>query len=148
MNYLVPWVLFAFIGTQITDIDFTFWNDVYSLFIFYFYWMVLSRIGSLLVGKFFKKYVFDDYSSYSDYISAEKNDEKLPILSETNSTYRTMIATIFVLILLYVAVNCFQVNLWVYPELVPIVLVLLLILFSFSYNKQTWFIVDRVKKSK
>ena len=84
------------------------------------------------------------YANYKNYLSALKKDEKLDILVMENNTYRTLIATFLVLLLLYCLSQFSWFSIFNNSTWSTIVfIVLLIILFSFSFAKQTSFIRKR-----
>lgn len=93
LNYLLPGVLFCFFARK-------FWgfellqdaSDLEKLFIWYFFGLLISRLGSLYVEKFLIKINFIEYAGYSDYLQACRIDNSINDLSEVNNTYRTMLS--------------------------------------------------------
>lgn len=144
-NYLLPGVLFAFIASKITHYDFIQENIIVGAFFYYFVGMVLSRIGSLVVEPILRKSRFVRLSPYRDYVRAEKLDSKLETLSETNNTYRSLLAMLLAVcaIFSYEALEgCFS---GLSSFRVPVILLALLALFLMSYRKQTEYISKRVE---
>lgn len=121
-------------------------NVVESIFMYYFVGMVVSRTGSVVIEPFCKKIKWVKFSDYNSYIVASKNDNKIEVLSETNNTFRTMLAMCLLLLIgkLYFYV-CSMVWFIKIAE-VEISLLALTILFACSYRKQTKYIKDRVDK--
>ncbi len=73
-NYLLPGIIFAlliqnFIGYKIIQKDI-----ILGLFLYYFVGLVISRVGSLVVGPFLKWINFLNFSDYHDYMEACKLD--------------------------------------------------------------------------
>ena len=145
LNNLLPGVLYCFLSEKLWEIKLDSKNIVVSMFLYYFIGMVISRVGSILVENICKKIKIIVYVDYCSFIKATKKDEKIEILSETNNTYRTMIALCLLLLLtrlfkfLYNKCKCFS---SLYPI---IIIVLLLILFIISYRKQTKYIKHRTE---
>jgi len=147
-NYLFPGILFAVISKSFTKYSFIQNDLVEGLFTYYFIGLVISRFGSLVVEPLLKKMKIVKYSSYEDFITACKVDDKLELLSEVNNMYRT-IFSMFILLLLFKLYELFSngfpdINNYTYC----IALVLLSGLFMASYWKQTKFIKERVDISK
>lgn len=143
-NYLFPGVIFIE-GVEIMKII-SFPDDIliFRFFLYYIAGMILSRIGSVIIEKIYKKFCWVIYANYKNYLSALKKDEKLDILVMENNTYRTLIATFLVLLLLYCLSQFSWFSIFNNSTWSTIVfIVLLIILFSFSFAKQTSFIRKR-----
>jgi hypothetical protein len=113
----------------------------------YFAGMVLSRVGSLLIEPVLQRINFVKYAPYSDFIKAEKTDEKISTLLETNNAYRTFAAAFLLLagIKIAVAIGDKHPDVKAYIEWSwPFILT---ILFALAYRKQTQFIYNRVEFS-
>jgi hypothetical protein len=147
-NNLVPGAVLAFLLAtfEIYTIDTK--SIVTDLIVFYFMGLVISRVGSLVVEPLFKLTGLIKYADYKDYLTASAKDARIFILIEENNQYRTLVALIVTVILVYfakLAVTCFMLSAsWVYAGLT----VALLVLFTFSYRKQTDYIRKRVEHSK
>ena len=161
-NNLFPGIIFCFVLNHTTKFNIRTESILQNVFIYYFVGMVISRIGSLFIDKILKKIkiknkktkkkeAFLVFENYSDYIEASKKDEKIEVLSETNNTYRTLIALFFSLVIVKLY-EMFLHNflLKVIGKNVTIVLLFLLLsaMFLFSYRKQTEYICERVEKHK
>ena len=144
-NYLLPGSLFAVVATALTHRQFVQQNLVLGLFVYYFYGMILSRVGSLFVEPFLRWVRFLKFADYRDFVAACKKDAKIDELSETNNMYRTLCTLLIVLMLLegivLLELKYSELKRAELPVLVPIVFGLLL----FSYRKQTGYITKRVK---
>lgn len=144
-NYLLPGIVFCVLGEYLTTYNFIQEEIVIGVFFYYFIGLIISRIGSLFLEPILKKIKFLNFASYSDFVSASKNDEKLLVLSEANNMYRTICA----LLLSLVSVKLFEKTVTYVPQIENIsteLLVLgLVILFLFSYRKQTQYITKRIK---
>lgn len=99
-NYLLPGCLFAVAGSKLTNRHLSQDNIALGLFLYYFYGLVISRIGSLLVEPLLKKLGFLKFADYRKFVSACKNDPKIEILSESNNMYRTICSLLLVLMAL------------------------------------------------
>ena len=144
-NYLLPGCLFVAVATATTEHHLEQTNPVLGLFVYYFYGLMISRVGSLLLKPFLEWIGFLGPAQYADFVAACKNDSKIDELSETNNMYRSLCSLLIVLILL-LAITALERNFqgirkWELPFLIPTFLVLLL----FSYKKQTEYITKRVK---
>lgn len=121
-------------------------NIVESLFIYYFIGMVVSRIGSVIVEPMCKKCKWVKFADYGQYIAASKNDSKLEILSETNNTFRTMLAMCLLLLVgKFYFYICSKVQFAKNVE-ADILLIALAVLFACSYRKQTRYVKNRVDR--
>jgi len=143
-NNLLPGTLFAGIGSQISSYSFVETNLLIAPFLYYFYGLVISRIGSLVIEPLLKKLGFLKFASYENYVAASHEDASLDRLSEVNNMYRTLCS----LLLFLCAVPIFDCINQAYPAIgsaAPYFGGLgLLVLFLFSYRKQTNYISKRV----
>lgn len=146
-NYLLPGVLFAIIGTEIASFNFIVEDLVIAAFVYYFYGLIISRVGSLVIEPFLKFIKFLNFSSYPDYIEASKKDSTIEILSEQNNSYRSM-AGLFLNLLLLALVDELRNHIDLTLKQIQLISVsALLVLFLASYRKQTKYISDRVLKA-
>lgn len=147
-NYLLPGIVFAFIMREFTKIDITNNELVYSMFIYYFIGMIISRIGSIIIEPVFKKIKILKFSDYKDFVEASRNDSKIELFSEVNNTYRTITSIGFSLLLLKLVLFIFEI-IEVSEDLQKLVgVIFLFFLFSFSYRKQTNYITKRIETAK
>jgi len=147
-NFLLPGTIFIIILNRTTHYSFDQADIIAGAFVYYFVGLVISRVGSLVVEPILKKISFIKFADYREFVSASKKDERIDLLSESNNTFRTIIAMFILLILL---------KLWELVELkIPMIKIgdpyiligALLILFLYSYRKQTDFITKRIKANK
>lgn len=146
-NYLFPGVLFAAIGEHLTSYSLIHTDIVISVFVYYFYGLVISRIGSLLLEPFLKWINIVHFVQYEDFVSASKIDNKLELFSEVNNMYRTLISVsvcIFVLKPIESLANFFGMP---SEYFLMMSVSFLIVLFVFSYRKQTDFIKARIMKA-
>jgi len=143
-NYLLPGTLFAAAGSAYTSFNFTFDNLFIAGFAYYFFGLVISRVGSLVIEPFLKYTGFLKFADYREYVKACQKDRTIEQLSESNNMYRT-----FVSLFLFLG-GLFLVDLAVtaYPSaagwLLGAAFVALFLLFLFSYQKQTRYVTKRV----
>lgn len=144
-NYLFPGVLVAVFGTAVSSFDLLPSDIVVGVFLYYFYGLVVSRIGSLVLEPILKRVGVVQFASYADFVTASRIDEKLDVLSEQNNVYRTLASTFLCLTLLGLAD-------WILARLptlsayrVQTAVLLLLALFIWSYRKQSDYVSARVK---
>ncbi len=161
-NNLFPGIIFTFVINRTTRFNIGTESLFENVFIYYFIGMVISRVGSIFIEKLLKKIKiknkktkkkepFLNFANYNDFVNASEKQEDIKTLSETNNTYRTLIALFFLLatvkiydmfihtlLIQFVSKNVICVTLFI----------LLSILFVYSYRKQTSYISKRVKKFK
>lgn len=146
-NYLFPSTIFCFLNKEVTGYRMMFNDIITGVFFYYFIGLIISRVGSIVIEPIFKKLKIVEFSDYSDYIIAEKNDPKIEVLSENNNMFRTLISLVFVSIIIKIyflfetkysiVLNCR----WIVISLV------LLVLFVLSYKKQTKYITKRINSN-
>jgi len=155
-NNLFPGIIFCSVLTKATRFSFSTDNILEQLFIWYFTGMIISRIGSIFVESTLKKIKFKKkpylvFADYKHYIAASEAKPFIATLSETNNTYRTIIALLISLGVVYlydifffdwIAEKCAIGN----KLVVVIVGALLIILFVKSYKKQTDYVRQQVEK--
>ena len=147
-NYLLPGIIFTYLLKYYVGIDIFQSNAIEMVFIFYFFWSIISRFGSVVIEEILKKIKFIKYSNYNDYINAVKKDDFIKRLLISNNTYRTMCA-VFLLILFLKGVKelikFFNLQTGI---IYTIIIICGFILYLVSFKKQTSFIVKRVDKVK
>lgn len=143
-NYLLPGIIFVVLAEKLTLFSFVQKNIVLGVFLYYFIGLVISRIGSLFIEPILKKMKFITFASYSEFVSASKEDAKLDTLSEVNNMYRTFCSLFMFLIIL----KCYELISTKYPVVTgwnsEMLAIGLLALFLFAYKKQTNYITTRV----
>lgn len=148
LNYLIPGLIFVYSIEYLGIYDLQDDNVLLMLFGGYFAGMVLSRIGSLLFEKYLLKWKFIEFASCKDFKEAELKNSKITTLSTENNTYRTLLATFFLLFIMYgisliPCVSDFMHSKWMWL----LVLALLCVLFLFSYRKQTSYVRKSVENT-
>lgn len=145
-NYLFPGVLYVIILRETTNYNLIQDNNFLGAVLYYFIGLVISRFGSLIVGKILqsKRLKFIKFADYTDYINACDKDNKIELFSEVNNTYRTLISLLCALL-----ITAFyeQIAEWLKVSertSYIMLIVALIIIFVFSYRKQTEFIAKRV----
>lgn len=146
LNYLIPGLIFVYSIDYLGIYDLQDDNILLMMFGGYFAGMVLSRIGSLIIEEYLLKWKFVEFAPYKDFKEAESKDSKITTLSTENNTYRTLLATFFVLFVTYglsliPCVSEFMHSKWMWL----VVLALLCTLFLFSYRKQTSYVRKSVE---
>lgn len=150
-NNLYPGVLFVFLLRNIYGIELEWKNWIEAISVCYFIGMIMSRIGSIIIEPSLKKFSIIEYISYSDYIKASNINTPINILSETNNTYRTLLAMSLFLLLLKIGtmvnVLCLSHGITFFQDYKEWeLLIFLVILFGYSYKKQTKYIYKRVNE--
>ena len=145
-NYLFPGVLFAAIGNEITSYSLVQNDIVIGVFIYYFFGLVISRIGSIIIEPLLKRTGVIKFAPYKDFIAASQVDEKIELLSEVNNTYRSLVS-LFACLLALKVFELISNYLSIGTTLYLISAIILLIwLFIFSYRKQSNYITQRILK--
>ena len=144
-NYLLPGVIFAFLGQRLEIIALPKADIVVLAFLYYFIGMTVSRVGSLFMEPVFKRFKIVAYSPYADYLKASEKDPKMASMIEANNTYRTLASTFFSLVVAFVVkvvadrlgLSVEEREYWLAGGL--------FVLFVYSFRKQSAFIVSRVR---
>ncbi len=145
-NYLLPGILFAVCLDASTDYKVIIDNTLLGLFVYYFYGLMVSRLGSLIVEPLLKKTKFIFFSDYGDFITASRKDPKIELLSEVNNMYRTLLSALVSIVVIYLYSVIEKEFPWIVPARMPVALLLLALVLAFSYRKQTEYITKRIKK--
>ena len=139
-NYLFPGVVFVILLKHVTHIYLIMNDLVLGMFLYYFFGLVLSRIGSILSEPILRCTKIVQFSDYARFVRASKLDDKIELLSEVNNMHRTIIAMLVVLLVTSIcngSATCYLTT-----GLLGIV-----ILFVLSYRKQTSFITKRIEET-
>lgn len=143
-NYLLPGTLFAAAGSAYTSYNFTFDNLFIVGFAYYFFGLVISRVGSLVVEPVLKYVGFLEFAEYGEYVKACTDDKSIVELSEANNIYRTLLSLFLFLGGLFLV----ETVVLAYPATANYLritaFIALVLLFLFSYRKQTRYISKRV----
>lgn len=144
-NFLLPGIVFALLSKEVTGIDLSNDNVLLGIFLYYFYGLIVSRIGSLVIESLLKAIRFIKFSSYSDFIKASKVDNKIDLLLESNNMYRTLLSLVFCFFLL--GFYSYLENKMPGIKDIRYILfgIFITVILLFSYKKQTNYIVQRVK---
>lgn len=145
-NYLLPGILFAVCIDAFTGYTVIVDNTLLGLFVYYFYGLIVSRLGSLIVEPLLRATNIVSFSDYGDFINASRKDPKIEHLSEVNNMYRTLLSLMVFVGIIYLY-SIVELRLpWIVPARIPVTLLLLLLVLTFSYRKQTCYITKRIKK--
>jgi hypothetical protein len=143
-NYLLPGIVFVVLTKEILGFSLYIDNIVLGVFYYYFFGLIISRVGSVLVEPLLKKLRIVSFLEYPRFLKASKADKKIETLSESNNMFRTIIALVLCLGIL-------QLVLWVSDKIpggkgtiIFILLGLLLLLFILAYRKQSAYITKRI----
>ena len=144
-NYLLPGTVFATLGNVFTSYPLLI-DDIFAApFVYYFFGVVISRFGSLVIEPVSKRTKFVVFADYDSFIKASvMKNSKIEELSELNNTYRTFSAlfVLLVVLMLFERSNAaWNISISTQGMVVSLILV---VVFLFSYRKQTAYIVKRV----
>jgi hypothetical protein len=145
LNYMLPGVVFTFLSADTLHYQLAQAGIVAAPFLYYFIGMVISRFGSIIIEPILKGLSFVRFAEYNDFVAAEKKDEKLEVLSETNNMYRSFCSLFSLLLLLKLYAKLAERMPWLGDREATALVVLLLVLFLFSYRKQTAYTTKRLK---
>lgn len=120
---------------------------IQEVVLFYFIGLIISRIGSLLIEPFLKRFCKHNYCSYNDYIGGSQEDSKVELLSEVNNTFRTMIALGIVSLVTDIIIRISSQLRFISAYYSIIIAVLFIALFIASYIKQTKMVSQRVESA-
>ena len=146
LNNMIPGTLFLVLIDILGIYDLPLDNVFLMLFGGYCSGMVLSRIGSLLLEYYLKKWKFVVYAPYSNFKDAEAKDPKVGVLLTENNMYRTLLATFLTLLILFGLnlIPCVSEFMHT-PWMALIIIVVLSLLFLFAYRKQTSYVRKSVE---
>ena len=148
LNNILPGVVFIFFWDKsFPTMKFASSEDnlISSIFLYYFFGMIISRAGSLFIEPAFKFIKIVHFEPYSRYLQARCIDEKIPELLETDNLFRTMIATFLLLFTIRIVYNyIFCQDYIFYKDIFLYIFFAFTIIFSLAYRKQTQFIVKRI----
>lgn len=140
---LIPGVLWYLFSPDWFQQPFNSANGLELLIICYFFGIVLSRVGSLVIENFLKWRSWIFISDYTSFIKAEEMDEKVSKLERIGNLYRSLASMAIILCLIYTVNNlCGDSPAGWYK---PIVFLALAILFIFSFMKQKRYVAERVQ---
>lgn len=151
LNYIIPGTIFIILLDVFCIYNLLQYNIFLILFGRYFLGVILSRIGSLVIEFYLKKWKFIVFASYEDFKDAESQNPKVSILSTENNLYRTILAMLLILLILF-GLNLIPiVNIFLHTKWMALTtIVLTIFLFLFAYRKQTSYVrktVEHIIKS-
>lgn len=145
-NNLVPGYLFLIISSKIVEKNLIVDNFIYLLFEAYFIGIVISRLSSLIIEKIIVKIWRLKKEPYFNYIEANKQDNKLEVLTQDCNMYRSLCTLMLIELILKIMIMLKIENFIDKDIIILICFVALAILFAFSFVKQNKFISLRVKE--
>ncbi len=146
LNYLIPGTMFLVLLNVLGIYDLPLDNVLLMIFGGYCSGMVLSRIGSLLLEYYLKKWKIVVFAPYGDFKDADAKDPKVGVLSTENNMYRSFLATFLTLLVLFGLHLIPSANEFMHtPWMALIVILLLTLLFLFAYRKQTSYVRKSVE---
>jgi magnesium-transporting ATPase (P-type) len=146
-NYFMPGIVFAVLAANITSFNLIQSDIVIGVFVYYFFGVVISRVGSLIIEPILSNLKIIEKYSYANYVEESKEDKFLEILLEVNNMYRTLCSLFFVLAVLKIydiLINKTQSG----PTVLYILLGLFFVIFIFAIRKQTDYMKKRLAALK
>lgn len=143
-NYLLPGIIFSYSTELLANIQLTQNQIVISAFLYYFYGLVISRIGAILVEPFLNILNPTKKHSYDLFLKASTKDPKIEILLEARNMYRTFCSLFLMLGLIYFFRSENIVVSSIANQYIPILITFLFCIFLISFYRQNQLLVDRV----
>lgn len=147
-NYLLPGVVFAVLAKEVLGYSLYVDNIVLGVFYYYFFGLVISRVGSIVIEPLFRALGIISILEYPRFVRATKIDVKIETFSESNNMYRTMVAMV-------VCLGLLQLSLWISSRIpntdgtiLAILLGVLFLIFVLGYRKQCAYITKRIIESE
>lgn len=152
LNNMIPGAVYAVLADKLTTFSILSENAFADIVEFYFFGLIIGRVGSLIVERILKKFrkgKWIEQVSYTEYVKAEKGDDtgRVRMLATVNNMYRTFVA-VFICLLLTVLLDLlwpFVSSIeWLKSLVICMGCIVLIIVFSCSYKKQTGYVLKRV----
>lgn len=149
-NNVIPGAIFCFFCKSYLNMDISGEGALYNLCLFYFWGMVISRIGSLLVESISIRLKIVKYAPYHDYLIASNKNESIKTQLEVNNMFRTIASVFLCLIFLegLAYINNKMMDLidmkFNFSFTLTLFFFLIFIIMMFAYRKQTSYIVKKV----
>lgn len=148
LNYLIPGSVFCVLLKHLVGYDIIHFSMVENVIMCYFVGMVNSRLGSLILYPILKKTKFIKEAEYPDFVTAEKKDSKITVLSDINNVFRSF-ANVMLLLLCALGIkNIDCISNFLIGNINWIAIISLFIIFLFSVRKQTKFVRNRIEANK
>lgn len=148
VNYIIPGSVLCVLLKHMVGYDIIAFSMIENVIICYFVGLVNSRLGSLILRPILKKCRLVKDAPYDDFVSVEKYDAKLTMLSDINNVFRSFASVMLVLLIAYGIKHIEIIEKYIITNFNWIAILFLLILFVFSIRKQTRFVKDRVEANK
>ena len=147
-NYLFPGVLLAIGGTYLTAYSLRTEDIIIDGFIFYFYGLTVSRVGSLVLEPALSRFDIIHHNEYNDFIQASEADKMVLVMSEVANMYRTLAALFFCLCGLFsVNVATVESSRSTFESAGTLLgLAMLGVIFMVSWVKQNWYVHQRIER--
>jgi hypothetical protein len=143
-NYLLPGIVFVVLSKEALGHSLYVDNVLLGVFYYYFFGLIISRVGSVIIEPLLKKIGMVKHSAYARFVRASKIDEKIETLSESNNMFRTLIALVVCLGIERLTIWIVSIIPIVKDAVIPALLLLVLVLLLLSYKKQSGFITERI----
>ena len=148
VNYIIPGSVLCVLLKHMVGYDIIAFSMIENVIICYFVGLVNSRLGSLILRPILKKCRLVKDAPYDDFVSVEKYDAKLTMLSDINNVFRSFASVMLVLLIAYGIKHIEIIEKYIITNFNWIAILFLLMLFVFSIRKQTKFVKDRVEANK
>lgn len=146
LNYMIPGAVGLFFIDKVLEYTtIETWPAYIICIAVYFMGLVFNRFGSVVIEPWYKCWKIVIYTSYADFVKAERKDERLSTLSEVNNSYKTYTAEFFMLFITCMVYDLFSGTNLLCDWVRLLFLFALYVLFSFSYHKQAAYIGKRTK---
>lgn len=150
-NSIIPGAVFCFFCKNYLNFDISGEGAIYNITMFYFWGLLMSRVGSLLIESFSKKVKFVKYAPYSDYLIASHKNESIKLYLEVNNMFRSIAAAFLCLLILEVIAytDNYESSLidlsFCFNQTLTLFFLMTFIVMMFAYRKQTSYIKNKVK---
>nr|WP_027871571.1 hypothetical protein [[Eubacterium] cellulosolvens] len=145
INNIFPGAIFVYMVDMLCKIKVQSDSILIMVFVYYFLGVVLSRIGSIVVEPILKKCKILKHAKYEDFVVAEKKDDKIQTLLGVGNMYRTLIATVVMLLLTKGAIEIAKISSSIKFLIIVVSIICLMLLLILAYVKQTNYIRKRVE---
>lgn len=120
-------------------------NFFETCIIYYFFGVVVSRIGSVVIEAIFRRFKWIEYAPYNDYLTSLAKDSSLADLSRESNMYRSLLTGSVIVLVIHVANRLYPIN-WCSGKCFAAFLAVLVLLFSLAWIKQVRYIKKRIDK--
>lgn len=147
-NNLLPGIIFYSLVSHFTKLTLITGELIYDAFLIYFYGVLISRFGSLVIEPILKALKLIKPVQFEEYCVASKNNTHLAVLTEVSNTYRSLVAALVLFGITYLFETLFGYSEFTSELVIAIVLIGVITLLIFSFRKQTNYIKCLVKSEK